>query len=355
MPFPEFEKDKKKILFFTRGRGRGHAIPDMEIAREVEALSSKVEIRFVSYGTGARTFEAHGIPHIDLGLPDRNPINETIVLAAKLIGWLDPDLVVAHEEFMALPAAKIFDKPTVLITDWFVDPEKYSMTTLRFADRILFLDEPGIYEEPEWVRGRVEYLGPLIRKFRYSGADRGRAREELDINAGTFVIVVLPGSWREAESPILDLVVAAFDLLPDASKRLIWMASDDRDLIREKVGARADIDVRGYEPEIDRILIASDVAITKGTRRTLFELASLGIPSVSLVCIENPIDKARVGHFSNNEALREEADGADLLVAIGRAKLRRKEPLPPLVTTRACAERLLTGAECGPPADSEFA
>ncbi|MBI3680567.1 MAG: hypothetical protein HY235_09240, partial [Acidobacteria bacterium] len=155
MAFPEFDKSKKKVLFFTRGRGHGHAIPDIEIIKELEHLRKDVEVRFVSYGTGARTIEQFGFPLIDLGLSEANGTAETSVLAGKLIGWLDPDLVVAHEEFAALPAAKIFDKPTVSILDWFTDPEKYSMQSLRFADQILFIDERGIFPEPEWVRGKV--------------------------------------------------------------------------------------------------------------------------------------------------------------------------------------------------------
>lgn len=83
---PGFEGGGRKILFLTRGRGRGHAIADIEIARQMAAIEPDVQIRFVSYATGADTFEAHGVPHIDLGLPERNPINETIVLAGKLIG-----------------------------------------------------------------------------------------------------------------------------------------------------------------------------------------------------------------------------------------------------------------------------
>jgi hypothetical protein len=126
------------ILFFSRGRGRGHALADIEIAHAIQARSPETDVRFVSYATGAETFAAHGVSHIDLGLPERNPINETIVLAGKLIGGLNPDIVLAHEEFMALPAAKIFDKPTVLITDWFAESEKFAMGSLRLADRILF-------------------------------------------------------------------------------------------------------------------------------------------------------------------------------------------------------------------------
>jgi lipid A disaccharide synthetase len=243
---------------------------------------------------------------------------------------------------MALPAAKIFDKPTVLITDWFVEPEKYSMTTLRFADRILFLDEPGFYEEPEWVRGRVEYVGPIIRKFRHSRRDGPQAREELHIPAEAFVIVVLPGSWREAETPVLDLVIAAFDSLEDDVKRLIWLAGDDFELIREKMQGRQDIHVHPYEPEIDRILVAADVAITKGTRKTLFELGFLGIPSVSLACIDNPIDRMRARFIPNNEALQEGASCVEVADAVRRARLVDAKPVSSSESARACSRLLLT-------------
>lgn len=341
MKFPGFGDNKQKILFFTRGRGRGHAIPDMEIARKLEALSHDVEVRFVSYGTGASTFEAHGVPHIDLGLPDRNPTNETIVRAGKLIGWLDPDLVVAHEEFAALPVAKIFDKPTALITDWFTDPAKYSMSTLAFADRILFLDEQGVYDEPEGLQASIEYVGPVVREFTYSRADRGRAREELGIEADAFTLAMLPGSWREAVAPSLDVVLGAFDSLDEAPKHLIWVAGEDYDLIREKTEERPQVDVRGYEPEIGRIFAATDVAITKANRMTLFELASLGIATVSLNCIDNPIDLFRAGRFANNELLSAGADAAELSAAIGRARGRRPVPAWRSDAAGACARSLL--------------
>ncbi|MEZ5354591.1 MAG: hypothetical protein R2762_18315 [Bryobacteraceae bacterium] len=350
MPFPEFDEGRKKILFFTRGRGRGHAIPDMEIAREIDALTTGAEIRFVSYGTGAQTLEAHGVPHIDLGLPDRNPINETIILAGRLTGWLNPDLVVAHEEFPALPAAKIFDKPTVLITDWFTDPAKYSMTTLRLADRILFLDDPGIYEEPEWVRGRVDYLGPVVRKFRYARADRERAREELHIPAEAFVVAMLPGSWREASAPAMELVLGAFDMLRDPVKRLVWLAGEDGGLIRERTAGRTDVDVRGYEPEIDRIMVAADVAVTKGTRKTLFELGSLGVASVSLDCSDNPIDRVRARRFEGNEALAADTGVAGLAAAITTARERNVPASASRDAAPQCARLLWAIVSAGPEA-----
>ena len=51
--------------------------------------------------------------------------------------------MVSHEEFTGLPTAKIIDRPTVKITDWFVELEKFSMETLQYAGEIVFIDERG--------------------------------------------------------------------------------------------------------------------------------------------------------------------------------------------------------------------
>src|SRR5262249_57568560 len=135
----ELDVRRKKILFFSRGRGRGHAAPDYEVIRALETRRPDVEVRVVSYGTGAATFAEFETPLIDLGLPESGSIPEMSALAGKLIGWLNPDLVVSHEEFAAMPAAKIFDKPTLFLTDWFADPDTYVMGALKFADRMIFL------------------------------------------------------------------------------------------------------------------------------------------------------------------------------------------------------------------------
>lgn len=345
MPFPEFDDGGLKILFFSRGRGRGHAIPDIEIVRHLQQLDPTAQVRLVSYATGGETFQAHSIPYIDLGLPERNTINETIIAAAKLTGWLNPDLVVAHEEFMALPAAKIFDKPTIFLTDWFSENEKYAMASLRLADTILFLDESGIYPEPESARGKVTYIGPVLREFNYSIADRPRARRELNIPSDAFTIAVLPGSWAEEAFPIAGLVIGAFDLLPRQPKHLIWAAGADEALLKHLTAARPNITVLGYDPAIDRIMTAADAAITKGTRKTLFELQSLGIPSVSLPNPTLAVDRLRSRHFPGNIPL-DTGISADLLVThLLDSFSRPATPIHWRSSARNCADMILKWKE----------
>ena len=294
MPFPEFDPAKKKILFFSRGRGRGHAVPDIEIIRALNELRPDVEIRIVSYGAGAATFAEFDYPLIDVGLPDTSPIVEMSVLAGRLIGWLNPDLVVAHEEFAVMPAAKIFDKASVFITDWFTEPDMYSMNALKFADEIVFTGRQGVFEEPPWVRGKIRYVGPVLRQFSYGRADRLRARAELGIAADALVVSVFPGSWTEAETPVLDLVIGAFETGRDGARRLIWVAGTDAALIGERLAGRDYALVFDRCWEIDRLMAATDVAITKTNRTTIFELHHLGVPTIAVSFGLNPIDDQAV-------------------------------------------------------------
>jgi len=64
---------RNELLFFSRGKGRGHAVPDAAIARELVALSPGVEIHFISYSVGATTLRDLGWNVVDLGLPEDPP------------------------------------------------------------------------------------------------------------------------------------------------------------------------------------------------------------------------------------------------------------------------------------------
>jgi len=294
MPFPEFEAGKKRVLFFSRGRGRGHAVPDIAIFHALTTMRGDVDVRFVSYGTGAETFRAFDISIVDLDLPDSGSIVDTSVLAGKLIGWLDPDLVIVHEEFAAIPAARIFDKRTIVLTDWFLASEGYAMNSLKFSDEILFLGQEGVYEEPSWLRGRVSYLGPLVRPFQYEPGDRSRARHELGIPQDATVLSVFPGSWPESQAPLLDAVIEAFDSLPQMPKRLIWLTGSDAAVVNRAIAGRQDAASFETYWDIDRLMVASDVAVTKANRKTVFELQYLAVPTIAVTFSLNPGDDAAI-------------------------------------------------------------
>jgi UDP-N-acetylglucosamine:LPS N-acetylglucosamine transferase len=292
------------VLFFSRGRGHGHAIPDMAIADELARLRPGTDLRFVSYGTGAATFRAHGRIVIDLEMPDDNPLWRTVIGAGELIAATQPRLVISHEEFAALPVARIFGVPTIFITEWFSDPEHQQMQALVYADHVICIEEPGIFDEPPCVEGKVFYAGPVVRRFEYSRADRGRARRELGLAQDATLILVVPGGWAtEQREPIFDLVVPAFDALKAPDKVLVWMAGEDCEMLRERLDGHEDVIVKDRDWQIDRWMVASDLAVTKANRVTLRELAALGIPSVSISHGHNPVDDVLIERISTNTPL----------------------------------------------------
>lgn len=362
MAFPEFDEGRRKILFFSRGRGRGHAIPDMEIVKEMTKANGDVDVRFVSYGTGARTIAQYGFPLIDVGLPDQASHTAMTVIAGQLIGSLDPDVVVSHEEFAALPAAKIFSKRTICITDWFVEPEQLSMACLRYADKILFIDEPGIFEEPPCVQGRVEYIGPVLREFQYGPEDGDRARSELNIPPDAFVVAVLPGSWTEEKVPVFDTVMDAYDALDRPSKFLIWVAGPDHQMIEARLAGRQDVLVMEFDPVIERIMVAAQVAVTKSTRKVGTELEALGVPNVALQTGLNRIDDIRRAGTPPGSRIACSLDPAALLAAIqvaatsARLSRRSNRAAQEVTTARIVADRIHQFAEPLPeltPSDHE--
>jgi hypothetical protein len=296
----------------------------MEIVKEMTKAHQDVEVRFVSYGTGARTIEQYGFPLIDVGLPDQASHSAMTVIAGQLIGALDPDLVVSHEEFAVLPVAKIFGKRTVCITDWFVEPEQLSMACLGYADKILFIDEPGIFDEPPCVQGRVEYVGPVLREFQYGPEDRDRARSELSIPPDAFVVAVLPGSWTEEKVPIFETVMKAYDALNRPSKFLIWVAGSDHQMIGARLAGRKDVLVLEFDPVIERIMVAAHVAITKGTRKVGTELEAVGVPNVALQTGLNRVDDIRTAGAPAGSRIACSMGPAELLAAMNVAAARTR-------------------------------
>jgi UDP-N-acetylglucosamine:LPS N-acetylglucosamine transferase len=261
----------------------------VEIARELLAMRPDVEIRFVSYGTGAETIVENGFPVIDLDLADAGGAAEVTVAAGRLIRWLDPDLVVSHEEFAAAPAAKIFEKRCVFVTDFFAEPELYSMHAIHFCDEILFVGREGVFEEPEWLNGRVRYLGPLDRPSAYGADGRARARGEFGIEPGAFVLGVFPGSWVERSEEFCDAVIDAYDGLPEP-KALIWIAGREFDSIVERLDGRSACLVFRQYDNMDRAMSACSVSITRGSRGSTLELVNRGVPAIAVSWRLNPAD-----------------------------------------------------------------
>jgi hypothetical protein len=303
-----------RVLLFSRGRGRGHAVPDIAIAGELPGLDDRIEIQFASYATGAETFRRAGRPVIDLGLPEANAYTPTLLLAHKLIAELRPDIVVAHEEFAVLPAARMAGIPSVLLTDWFPPPAQVTAETITYADAIIFMGEPGIFPLPAMVRRPPVFVSPVIRKMQYALSDRPRARAELGIAEAALVVSVIPGAWAtEEKAPIAQIVLPAFRLLAPAEKCLFWLTKTDQPQLQKLAQGDPQVRVLADHPVVEQLMVASDVIITKGNRGTIMDAASLGVPSISLSLGTNPVDEILISKIRSNLAFNARAMDAPTL------------------------------------------
>lgn len=307
------------VLFFSRGKGRGHAVPDAAIATELMAQVPLVKTTFASYGTGAATLTALGHDTIDLELPEDNPIWDTLVKAARLVADIRPTLVVSHEECAVLPAAKMLGLPTVYLTDWFLGAESVYTQALRFADEVIFLDEAGYQDVPRYLAGKVIYVGPVLGNGDAAGLGKAQCRALLGVPEDATLIVVVPGgamAHSEALAPILDVVLSAYDALDDRPKRLIWVAgrADHHDVV-QRVAGRSDVTVMKPHDTIARTMLAASLVVTKANRVTTLECEALGVPSISISFGHNPPDDNRVARLRTNIALRARGLDADVLHA----------------------------------------
>jgi hypothetical protein len=293
-------------MFISRGRGRGHASPDIEIARELNVLLPDADLKFVSYSTGADTLRNAGYQPIDLDLPEQNPFFETLVRITQVANDFEPDFLIAHEEFSAPVCAKILGVPCLFITDWFPPLGSSWLEALSQAEKIIFMDEAGLAEEPTVLKRKIDYLGPMTGRLRYSKADRRQVRQDLGLPLELPVILVAPGGSldsSEERSPIFQLVMSAVRALPFESMVLWILSKDEQSRLRGTTKVPNGVVFMEPHRGFDRTMVAADIAITKGTRKTNFELNALDIPSISLTYGHNPVDDWRVPRISTNVTL----------------------------------------------------
>jgi hypothetical protein len=236
-------------------------------------------------------------------MPDEPALWDATIAHTGAVRYLRPALVVAHEEPLALIAARIYQIPCVFITDFFQDPTSLFMRALDYAREIIFTAEPGIYTEPPFLRPPIHYVGPAVRRFEYGRADRERARRELGVPSDTVVVVCQPGNWPEAQVPMAQLLADAWDALACAPRLLIWLAGRDHQMLRACFEGRSDIEIVEEDWQIDRLFAASDLLITKANRLTVYEAASLGVPSISISSGVNWPDDAAVARVRSNTAI----------------------------------------------------
>jgi UDP:flavonoid glycosyltransferase YjiC (YdhE family) len=309
--------DNPDILFISRGRGRGHAVPDLSIAREIRARRPRASVRFCSYGTGALVLRNAGEDVIALEAGDMDPPWKIHIELVRLLATIAPRLVVSHEEFVAVPAATIFRLPTVFLTHWFFPSPHLMNEAIGFARSIGFLETEGAMISPSTLQGKIVYLGPVLRQFRYLPRDRRALREEMGFGDDELVLGVFPGTTHrgmmgEHIRESMRLTLNAFHELPVPAKAFLLIGGAVEELLGTDHQIEKIITVESH-PHPEAMMIVSDVAITTGSYAIGAELMALGVPSISLSGGLNQIDDFFAKRRRNNRFLYyKEATSAQL-------------------------------------------
>jgi len=274
---------------------------DSLILKELKKINKSISILVASYDKGYTYFINNGIKAFNLDLTQ----DEELTLKAgfriwSLIRKFKPNMVVSDEVFIVFHITKALKIPSVLITHWFF--ENFSnnhpmIPAVKKANHVVFVDVPEFHTIPIDFNVHLTCVGPVIRNFEYSLKDKKRARKELGINARDKVVLVTPGGRHKDRSKLLEVSLAAFKELKDSNLRLILLAGELCEEYSERCGGDKRITVKDFDWKMDRSIVASDLVICKGTFMTTWEIAYLGVPSLSIPDIGH-IDQFHVNRMA---------------------------------------------------------
>lgn len=272
----------KKILFFVRGLGLGHATRDFAIARQISEMDSGVELKFVSCAAGARFLGGNSYPLIDTRLPAMGKDGERVAKYVALINSEKPDIIVTDEELPVIPLAAGFNIPCALITNWFQAGNPEIVDIFSHATFIIVPDYKEGFHMELIARERILWAGPIWTKETGPNLNgRDEARKHLELDESVKLIALMCGQGDMMDISFIEKSIAVFDML-DFPKRMIVFAGQLQKLFSYVEQESGLVTVMGHVWDLERYLQASDLVITRGGHTSLWELAMMGIPSISI-------------------------------------------------------------------------
>ena len=309
---------RKKVLYFSRGRGFGHAIGDIEVIRELKKRDENLDISIVSYAHGYEAFAKHGFTEIEnLYLDYENEFfsPQGLLRTQQLIKSVRPDLIVANEMFNVLPLAREHGLPAVLITHWFFEAVHSKPTILSLfmacANHIIFGDLEDFHEKPPKLKAPVSFVGPIMRKIVVDIQDRNVLKKELGFQKTDKVILVsFGGAFEKVDDGlekgkiVLKKIYQAFNQLNIQNLKLILLVGQIYDYATSKFD-NPNVTILRESWDFDKLMAASNIAIVRGSYRTLCELAVIGTPAICIPFLKgNPVDEMHIRNFERLGTLK---------------------------------------------------
>jgi predicted glycosyltransferase len=160
-------------------------------------------------------------------------------------------------------------------------------------DRALFVGDPddvvpgtfgpGLPVIREWVEAHFEFCGQIVEDAA-APAERHRP----------LCVAAVGGSAVGAG--LLARLVAGYEAAAERVPGLRMLAVAGPRVDRERLHAPAGVEVRGYVPDLDRVLAGCDVALVQGGLSTGMELVAAGRPFVSFPLKRHFEQRIHVAH-----------------------------------------------------------
>jgi pimeloyl-ACP methyl ester carboxylesterase/predicted glycosyltransferase len=318
----------RRALFVSSPIGLGHARRDIAIARELRALVPGLEIDWLAQhpltaaleAAGERVHPASGGLASESRHLERTAGDHTLGVF-QAIREMDEILLANYMVFRELVREQTYDlwigdeawevdhylhenpedkrAPFVFLSDfvgWLPLPEGGEREAFLCADlnaqmleqvarfpyvrdRALFVGDPGdvvpasfgpgLPDIRPWVEAHFEFCGQIVDTA---------APAERDAD-GPLCVAAVGGSG--VGEGLLARLVAGHEAAAERTPGLRMLAVTGPRIDAARLRAPAGVDVRGYVPDLDRVLAGCDVALVQGGLSTGMELVAAGRPFVS--------------------------------------------------------------------------
>ena len=377
----------RRVLYLSSPIGLGHARRDLAIARELRILQPDLQIDWLAqhpvtavladadervhpasaWLAGETAHIEHESGEHDLHAFDAIRRMDEILVANfmvfdEVVREGQYDLVVGDEawdvdyflhenpelkrsafawmtDFVGwLPMGDATPREAELTADYNAEMIEQRARFHRVRDRSVFVGDPddivdasfgpGLPDIRTWTEENFDFAGYVTGFAPPDDAHRARVRRELDYGPDDLVCVVTVGGSGVGGSllrRVLDAVPAARRLEPALRFLVVTGPRIDPAGLPRTPGVR----IRGYVPELHRLLAAADLAIVQGGLTTCMELTACGTPFIYVPLrhhfeqnfhVRHRLDRYQAGrHLAYDDA-----SDPDLLAAAMVAEVRSK-------------------------------
>lgn len=276
------EHQVKSILFFTWGRGWGHAIRDMVIIASLQRGEKSIRIGIISSEGGYQAYQAYGYECKEIKVPSgEEEWKWYLEVNEYLDEWGVPNLIVSDEHFGALTVAEELKVPSVFITDWlpfgqYNRPE--FVATFDQAEAIIYPGYQSSTPVPEQLSGKVHFVGPIVRGNPFLQITRSQLKSEVGLKPDIPLILLMGGGTPENQRYFSTCIHAVERIKEEV--QLVVIAGKLKENLNQEISSR--VTVLSHTTEIQKYMAASEVVITRAGHTTLWELAVYAIPSITI-------------------------------------------------------------------------